>query len=94
MKNRKISFEYPNKSLLNQATQKESQNQKFQTQKNPSIIPVTWNPEYPLAPQGPMNPFCIPSIDKYYPFHIPSLEHCISFNCCKYTGLNFNINMK
>ena len=43
---------------LNQATQnntyqillpKKSQNQKFQTQKNPSIIPVTWNPEYPLG---------------------------------------------
>ena len=43
---------------LNQATQnntcqillpKKSQNQKFQTQNNPSIIPVTWNPEYPLG---------------------------------------------
>ena len=43
---------------LNQATQnntcqillpKKSQNQKFQTQNNPSIIPVTWNPENPLG---------------------------------------------
>ena len=37
----------------NQATQakfsypKKSWNRKFQTQKNPSIIPVTWNPKYP-----------------------------------------------
>ena len=28
-------------------TQKKSRNRKFQTHKNPSIIPVTWNPEYP-----------------------------------------------
>ena len=27
----------------------------------------------------------IPSIDKWYPFHIPSLELCISFKCCKCT---------
>ena len=26
-------------------------------------------------------PFCIPSIDKWYPCHIPSLELCIPFNC-------------
>ena len=37
-------------SYLNQAAQKvsypkKSQNQKFQTQKNPSIIHVTWNPD-------------------------------------------------
>ena len=29
---------------------KSSQNQKFQTQKSPSIIPLTWNPEVPPAP--------------------------------------------
>ena len=28
-------------------------------------------------------PFRIPSIDKWYPFHIPCLELCIRFNCCK-----------
>ena len=28
-------------------------------------------------------PFCIPSIDKWYPFHIPCLEFCILCNCCK-----------
>ena len=33
----KTKFSYP----------KKSQNRKFQTPKNPSIIPVTWNPEYP-----------------------------------------------
>ena len=26
----------------------------------------------------------IPSIDKWYPFHIPSLEFCIPFSCCKF----------
>ena len=36
---------------------KKCQNRKFQTPKNPSIIPVTWNPEYPPPPLGilPMN---------------------------------------
>ena len=33
-------------------TQKKSRNRKFQTQNNPSIIPVTWNPEYPPPPLG------------------------------------------
>ena len=27
------------------------------------------------------SPFCIPSIDKWYPCRIPSLELCIPFNC-------------
>ena len=29
--------------------------------------------------------FRIPSIDKWYPFHIPCLKLCIPFNCCKCT---------
>ena len=29
--------------------------------------------------------FCIPSIDKWYPSHLPSLECCIPFNFCKCT---------
>ena len=45
-------------------------------------------------PQGPTSyPFiyhfsqkryssCIPSIDKWCPFHLPCLELCIPFNCC------------
>ena len=47
----------PKNTYLNQATPrkylpkfsypKKSRNRKFQTPKNPSIIPVTWNPEYP-----------------------------------------------
>ena len=52
-----ICFEYPKNPYLNQATQKItcqnflpknlwSRNQKFQTPKDPSIIPVTWNAEY------------------------------------------------
>ena len=28
-------------------------------------------------------PFRTPSIDKWYPFYIPCLQLCISFNCCK-----------
>ena len=35
--------------------------------------------------------FHIPSIDKCYPFHIPSLEH---FNCCNCTILLICINNK
>ena len=54
-KNRNTCFECPKKSLLKSSYQKKylpkfsypkkSPNRKFQTQKNPSIIPVTWNPE-------------------------------------------------
>ena len=36
-----------NNTCQNVPTQKKSQNGKFQTKKNPSIIPVAWNPEYP-----------------------------------------------
>ena len=53
--NIKTAVKIPQKFLyLNQATKKylpnflapkKSQNRKFQTQKNPSIIPVTWIPE-------------------------------------------------
>ena len=33
------------------------------------------------------NSFCIPSTDKWCPFHTPSLEFCIPLNCCKCTVL-------
>ena len=48
-----ILFNTPKKSLLKSSylnqifVAKKSRNWKFQTQKNPSIIPVIWNPEYP-----------------------------------------------
>ena len=29
-------------------------------------------------------PFRTPSRDKWYHFHIPSIENCIPFNCYKY----------
>ena len=32
-------------------------------------------------------PFCIPSIDKWFPFHIASLECCIPFNYLKFVWL-------
>ena len=38
---------YQKNTCQNFPTQKISRNQKFQTQKNPSIIPVPWNPENP-----------------------------------------------
>ena len=41
----KTKFSYP----------KKCQNRKFQTPKNPSIIPVTWNPEYHPLGILPMN---------------------------------------
>ena len=54
---RKLSYYNPPKSLLKSSYQKKylpkfsypkkSWNLKFQTQKNPSIISVTWNNEYP-----------------------------------------------
>ena len=36
----------------------------------------------------------IPSIDEWYPFHIPCLELCIPFNCCKWTVFLTGINHK
>ena len=57
-----FSFEYPKKSHLKSSDPKRfvpkcsylkaSWNWKFQTQKNPSIVAVIWNPEYPPAPLG------------------------------------------
>ena len=46
----------------------------------PSSNPLPFN-----IPVFVKNPFRIPSIDKWYPFHIPCLELCIPFNCCKCT---------
>ena len=38
-------------------------------------------------------PFCIPSSDKWYPFHIPNFELCCNCcNCCKYTIFTMWIN--
>ena len=38
--------------------------------------------------------FRISSIVKWYPFHIPCLELCISFTCCKCTVFQAGINHK
>ena len=53
-------FEYPQRSLLKSSHSqkilykfpypKKSKNRRSQTQRSPSIIPVTWNPEYPPPP--------------------------------------------
>ena len=42
------------------------------------------------------SPFYIPLLteNKWYPFHLPSLEFCILFNCCKCTVLNKLENQK
>ena len=39
----------PRASLRTLFREIKSRNRKYQTQKNPSIIPVTWNPEYTLS---------------------------------------------
>ena len=36
----------------------------------------------------------VPSIDKWYPFQIPSLELCITFSCCQCTVFKLWINQK
>ena len=41
-----LKSSHPKKYFTNFPTPKKSQNRRFQTQKKPSIIPVTWNPEY------------------------------------------------
>ena len=41
-----VKSSYPKKYLPNFPYPKKSWNKKFQTSKNHSIIPVTWNPEY------------------------------------------------
>ena len=42
---------------------------------------------YPFVYQCSLerSPFRIPSIDKWYPFHVPCFHLCIPFNCCKCT---------
>ena len=66
-----------NNPYLNQATKKKilskfyypkrSWNRKFQTPRNPVIIPVTWNPEYPPPPWGFLGRFGLKtSIDFAY----------------------------
>ena len=50
----------PKKYIIFQPPQKNSRNQKFQTPKNPWIITVTRNPEYPpgLGPTQPPTSLC------------------------------------
>ena len=43
---------------------------------------------------GKGTPFRIPSIDKWYPFHIPCLELCNPFDCYKCTVILIRINHK
>ena len=38
------------------------------------------------------NPFRMSSIDQWDTFHIPSLELCIPFNCCKWAVFKIRIN--
>ena len=45
-----LKSSYPKEYLPKSTDPKKSRNLKFQTQKNPSIIPVTWNPEYTPPP--------------------------------------------
>ena len=51
----------PKKILAKFSSPKKSRNRKFQTPKNPFIIPVTWNPDYPPDPgiNLPFPPLCI-----------------------------------
>ena len=41
-------------------------------------------PGLQLIRKAEITAFAIPSIEKWYPFHIPSLELCIPFNCLNY----------
>ena len=52
----------------------------------PFYIPFLIKKKYPFR--------SIPSIDKWYPLHIPSLELCTPFNCCKCTFFMTWINLK
>lgn len=40
----------------------------------------------PPSPGSAVLEFLIPSIDKWHPFHVPSLELCTRFNFCKCTA--------
>ena len=53
---------------------------------------LTSCPLYTIFDREDQYPFCIPSVDKLYPFHIPCLELCIPLNCCKYTVFKILIN--
>ena len=43
----------------------------------------------PSLTEKPRYPFRIPFIDKWYLFHLPSLEFCILFNCCNALSLKY-----
>ena len=48
-----LKSSYPKKFLPKSSYPQKSRNQKFLTPKNPSVIPVTWNPEYPTPSPPP-----------------------------------------
>ena len=52
----------------------------------PFYIPFLIKKKYPFR--------SIPSMDKWYPFHISCLELCIPFNCCKCIFFMTWINLK
>ena len=72
----------PKKILAKFSSPKKSRNRKFQTPKNPLIIPVTWNPDYPPDP-GINLPFppLFASISPSYPlfFAISPFSLWLSF---------------
>ena len=51
-----LKSSYPRKYLPKFSYPKKSWNRKFLTPKNPLIIPVTWNPEYPSGGISPGTP--------------------------------------
>ena len=60
-----LKSSYPRKYLPKFSYPKKSWNRKFLTPKNPLIIPVTWNPEYPSGGISPGTPKKTPNISKF-----------------------------
>ena len=60
-----LKSSYPRKYLPKFSYPKKSWNRKFLTPKNPLIIPVTWNPEYPSGVISPGTPKKTPNISKF-----------------------------
>ena len=59
-----LKSSYPRKYLPKFSYPKKAWNRKFLTPKNPLIIPVTWNPEYPsgdISPGTPKKPPTFPN---------------------------------
>ena len=85
-----LKSSYPKKFLPKSSYPQKSRNQKFLTPKNPSVIPVTWNPEYPTPSPPPQDFQLILKLLRYM-YHKEDLK-CHFMWCKLKDSFMLNIN--